>query len=606
MYTSFFGFKENPFSLTPDPSYLYLSRHHQAAFDHLLYGINERKGFIVITGGIGTGKTTLCRALLSTLDRSTKTALVLNAYISDVELLRTINQEFGIDGTSPSQTKKDYIDGLNKFLLDNYSHGGNAVLLIDEAQNLSHTVLEQIRMLSNLETEKEKLVQIVLVGQLELRELLSSPSLKQLEERIMVRYDLQPLDRQDVQGYVRHRLVVAGGKGHLRFTDGAFGAIYTYSQGNPRRINAVCDRALLIAYSKDQFSVTKKTVQKAVEDIGGGVTAQPGRGIGWVSRRVAALCALFLLLIGGAGLGGWQLRKFLAPPISGEPTVTGNRPVSMAAPEQPSAQERVGLEEEKGEEETGDGEEAEIDAAEPEDGGALLAEAKAKPVSPVSGSQAIVAVIPGPGEPLPEAAAPLPEASDTQPANLFLEDRASVGELFRAYYAKERHHSPTDKEVHLGVYSLRAEPEHHVMFKKPFRVRVLMPPEQSGTGAGASTPVDQHLLISEVTPDGGIAVDADGKERPVSREFILSHWGHDVSWVYPYEADGVDLVQGMYGPDVIELQRRLNDAGYLLEITGIFDEPTFRKVMRLQSDFGLEADGIVGQQTQGLLFEISE
>jgi general secretion pathway protein A len=613
MYTSFFGFKENPFSLTPDPSYLYLSRHHQAAFDHLLYGINERKGFIVITGGIGTGKTTLCRALLSTLDRSTKTALVLNAYISDVELLRTINQEFGIDGTSPSQTKKDYIDGLNKFLLDNYSHGGNAVLLIDEAQNLSHTVLEQIRMLSNLETEKEKLVQIVLVGQLELRELLSSPSLKQLDERIMVRYDLQPLDRLDVQGYVGHRLVVAGGKGHLRFTDGAFGAIYAYSQGNPRRINAVCDRALLIAYSKDQFSVSKKTVRKAVEDISGRVTPQPSRGSSWVPRKVAALCALLLLLIGGAGLGGWQLRKFLASPISGEPTVTGNRRVSMAAPEKPLAQEPIALE---GEEEADDGEEAEIDVAEPEDGGTLRAEAQVKPASPVSGSDAVVAAIPDPGEPTreeektasskPEAAASLPEASDTQPANLFLEDRASVGELFKAYYAKERHRGPNHQEAHLGIYSLRTEPEHHVMFKKPFRVRVLVPPEQSGTGVGAAMPGDQYLLISEVTPDGGVAIDAEGKERPVSGEFILSHWGHDVCWVYPYEPNGVDLVRGMHGPDVIELQRRLNDAGYLLEITGIFDEPTFRKVIRLQSDFGLEADGIVGQQTQGLLFEMSE
>jgi len=246
MYNSFFGFKENPFSLTPDPNYLYLSQYHKEAFDHFLYGINERKGFIVVTGGIGTGKTTLCRALLGYLNSSTKTALIFNAYISDMEFWKTINQEFGIETAVAAQSKKDYIDGLNQFLLETFSQDSNAVLLIDEAQNLSHTVLEQIRMLSNLETEKEKLIQIVLVGQSELRELLATPSLRQLDERIMVRYDLKPLDKQDVQGYIEHRLVVAGGKGNLRFTTGAFEAIYANSQGNPRRINGICDRALLL------------------------------------------------------------------------------------------------------------------------------------------------------------------------------------------------------------------------------------------------------------------------------------------------------------------------------------------------------------------------
>ncbi|GAI35581.1 unnamed protein product, partial [marine sediment metagenome] len=201
MYTSYFGFKESPFNLTPDPRYLFLSPHHKEAFDHLLYGIKERRGFIAITGGIGTGKTTLCRALLGQLDDSTKSALIFNSFISDTELLEITNQEFGIDPDLAVGTKKEYIDKLNQFLLKTFSLGGNAVLLIDEAQNLSHTVLEQIRMLSNLETEKEKLIQIVLVGQSELKELLASSSLRQLNERVMVRYELRPLDRKDVQGY---------------------------------------------------------------------------------------------------------------------------------------------------------------------------------------------------------------------------------------------------------------------------------------------------------------------------------------------------------------------------------------------------------------------
>jgi len=220
MYTAFFGFKENPFNLTPDPRYLYLSRYHREALDHLLYGINERRGFIAITGGIGTGKTTLCRALLDHLDENTKSALIFSSFISDMEILETINHEFGIEMEPGAETKKDYLDALNQFLLDNFSNGGNALLLIDEAQNLSHTVLEQIRMLSNLETEKDKLIQIVLVGQSELKGVLAAPSLRQLNERITVRYDLKPLDPADLRAYVSHRLSVAGGSGNLNFTKG--------------------------------------------------------------------------------------------------------------------------------------------------------------------------------------------------------------------------------------------------------------------------------------------------------------------------------------------------------------------------------------------------
>ena len=308
MYTSFFGFKENPFKLTPDPRYLFLSRFHREALDHLLYGVNERKGFIVITGGIGTGKTTLCRAFLSHLNSSTKSALIFNSFISDIELLKTINQEFGIEMDPSPPSKKDCIDALNHFLLSTFSSGGNAILLIDEAQNLSDTVLEQIRMLSNLETEKEKLIQIVLLGQNELKELLAAPSLKQLDERITVRYDLRPLDRKDIQGYVEHRLVIAGGRGNLRFTSGSIAKIYAYSQGNPRRINAICDRALLIAYSKNMHTISKGTVTEAVNDLRGKVNAYPS--LAGVSRmRFGRVTVLLLLLIFVAGFAGWSLRK---------------------------------------------------------------------------------------------------------------------------------------------------------------------------------------------------------------------------------------------------------------------------------------------------------
>jgi len=267
MYASHFKLRENPFSLTPDPKYLFLSRQHREALNHLIYGIKEKKGFIVVTGGIGTGKTTLSRALLSGMDPSVETALIFNSYLSDMELLEVINQEFRIPLTGVERTKRRFIDALNAFLLANHREGKNAVVLIDEAQNLSRNVLEQIRMLSNLETETEKLLQIVLVGQPELRDLLVQPSLRQLNERISVRYHLDALLEEDVPDYVVHRLSVAGNTGTLSFAEEAFGKIYDFSRGNPRRINILCDRALLIAYTGNRMEIDSQIVKLAVKDL---------------------------------------------------------------------------------------------------------------------------------------------------------------------------------------------------------------------------------------------------------------------------------------------------------------------------------------------------
>jgi general secretion pathway protein A len=277
MYTSWFGLKENPFSLSPDPRYLYLSPQHRDAMNCLIYGITEKKGFTVITGGIGTGKTTICRSLLATLDESVETALIFNSFLSDLELLETINQEFGLPAEGAEKSKKRYIDALNTFLMDNFARGKNAVLMIDEAQNLSHSVLEQIRMLSNLETTREKLIQIVLVGQPELQEILALPSLRQLSERITVRYDLNPLDEKEVRHYIEYRLTVAGGKDLIRFTRGAMRMIWRFSEGIPRRINAIADRALLIGYTRGNPVVDRKMVKNAVKDIGENYLIKVGR-----------------------------------------------------------------------------------------------------------------------------------------------------------------------------------------------------------------------------------------------------------------------------------------------------------------------------------------
>jgi general secretion pathway protein A len=267
MYTSHFKLRENPFRLTPDPKYLFLSRQHREALNHLIYGIKEKKGFIVITGGIGTGKTTLSRALLSQMDSSVVTALIFNSYLSDMELLEVINQELNIPLIGVDRTKRRYIDSLNAFLMNNHRAGKNAVVLIDEAQNLSRNVLEQIRMLSNLETETEKLLQIVLIGQPELRDFLAQPSLRQLTERISVRYHLDALSEDDVPDYIGHRLAVAGNTGCLTFAGNAFGKVYDFSRGNPRRINILCDRALLIAYAGNLSVIDRSLIKLAIKDL---------------------------------------------------------------------------------------------------------------------------------------------------------------------------------------------------------------------------------------------------------------------------------------------------------------------------------------------------
>lgn len=274
MYEEFYGFTEKPFSLTPDPKYLYKSESHASAFELMQYAIRRREGFAVITGEIGTGKTTLCRALLDQLDQRTFTALLLNPFISEEDLLRLILQDFGVvsreeirRGRLAGITKQELINTLNDFLLSLQPIGARALLIVDEAQNLPMQVLEQIRLLSNLETDKEKLLQIVLVGQINLQSVLKTPELRQLDQRVSIRYELRPLDEEETSAYVVHRLMIAGGSASVRFSDQALSRVHAITGGIPRLINLLCDRVLLAAFSSRLARIDRALVDGAARTL---------------------------------------------------------------------------------------------------------------------------------------------------------------------------------------------------------------------------------------------------------------------------------------------------------------------------------------------------
>lgn len=265
MYEVHFGLTEKPFSLTPNPRFLYLSRTHQEALAHLRYGLGNRIGFIAVTGEVGTGKTTILRQLFGQLDETRfRLAMIFNPCLSAMELLRNVNREFGLPARKRSNLA--LVEELNRFLLGENHAGRIPVLVIDEAQNLDADVLEQIRLLSNLETDSDKLIQIVLVGQPELDELLDRPDLRQLAQRIAVRCRLDPLDQQETCGYVSHRLQVAGVFGDL-FDVKALAAVFRWSGGVPRLINVLCDRSLLCAYAGGRHRVSLADVRQSTAEL---------------------------------------------------------------------------------------------------------------------------------------------------------------------------------------------------------------------------------------------------------------------------------------------------------------------------------------------------
>jgi general secretion pathway protein A len=317
MYTSFFGLNEKPFSITPDPRYLFLSERHGEALAHLVYGVTESGGFIQLTGEVGTGKTTLVRSLLlNRMPDNADVAVVLNPQLSVVEFLATICEELHIEVAHNRGSVKALTDALNRHLLKAHAAGRRTILVVDEAQNLAPAVLEQVRLLTNLETAKQKLLQIILIGQPELRELLARTDLRQLAQRITARYHLEPLSREESANYIEHRLKVAGAVGEV-FSAGAKKEVFRLSQGVPRLINVICDRALLGAYVNETRPVSAHLVRQAAAEVKGELERSP-----WVRHMAIAASIAGAAVI--AASAWWVMQRELPAQ-------------SIAAAEEPSA-----------------------------------------------------------------------------------------------------------------------------------------------------------------------------------------------------------------------------------------------------------------------------
>src|SRR6476620_847457 len=311
MYEDFYGLVDKPFTLTPNPRYVFYSQRYREAEGQLLYGITSREGFMIVTGQPGTGKTTLCRDLIEKLDRErSQSALIFNPFLNGVEMLAALLTEFGIS-VPPGGSRKELLDRLNQFLLAQLALGKNCIAIFDEAQHLSHEFLEQIRVLSNLETDQEKLIQIILVGQPELLDKIRTPQMAQLYQRVSIRCTLTDLDEKETERYIHHRLNVAGARGQIRFTPQSVSEIYRASHGVPRLINLICDRALLAGYATQTRDIQPEHVLKAIAalrgedaEVSANVADAPSRS--GMSRSIAWIGGIAaVLVIATAALAFW-------------------------------------------------------------------------------------------------------------------------------------------------------------------------------------------------------------------------------------------------------------------------------------------------------------
>jgi len=637
MYEEFYGLKEKPFNMTPDPEYLFLTEKHREALAHLTYGIEQRRGFIVITGDIGTGKTTLCRTLLTRFGENTRIALILNPLLSETELLKTILNEFYVP--IKGESKKELLDLLDQFLIRQHSQGRNVVLVIDEAQNLPEETLEQIRIISNLETEKIKLIQIVLLGQPQLSDKLAQPSLEQLEQRVSVRYHLGPLSEEETCEYVDHRIRVAGGELTIFFEDRALQLIHEYTQGVPRKINVLCDRALLVGYVQDTGDITEQIIKKARKELRAlrekktrahteddDVGARPFAGMSLSTRILLITFAVVAIVSLGTNLwlaGSMKSLFTEQAPTNVTPSVDKNDPGSVSfadnglehepaaiverAPQEKPQQDSEPIVETTVEsrEVISEPSETELDVP-----GKIPENAPEAAVGPASATPALntptnvpptitpteapptstpVPQVTPPLQPIPQLQTPHAVTSGLPPGGIEQLPDWTMEKLSQIWGIEEGAQGFTRAALRERGFSEVA------LVLDASRLRAINLP-----GVLSFDRNSPPVVLARIDAENGLVADADGNEKEVILASLLDDWtGHTTYLVPSYWCLDNNFRRGRdSNMTLFFLQHDLQRMGYFdYAPNGNFGPRTEKAIKEFQKSRGLQPDGIIGPET---------
>jgi general secretion pathway protein A len=564
MYLSFFGLNEKPFAITPDPRYLYLSERHAEALAHLLYGINESGGFIQLTGEVGTGKTTVVRTLLSRVPHHADVAVILNPRVTPVEFLLTICEELGLAiAETDRDSVKQMVDALNRRLLAAHADGRRIIVIVDEAQNLSPEVLEQVRLLTNLETPTQKLLQIILIGQPELRELLDRTELRQLAQRITGRYHLEPLSREETRGYVRHRLRVAGAAEDI-FTPSALAEVHRLAQGIPRVINVTCDRALLGAYTQETRKVTAALVRRAAGEVYGRRFVP--LWLGWVAG------ALSLVGVAILAFAGWQLWQRQISPLH----AVGNKAPRAALTLQPESV-------------------ATLDGA----AAAPLSVLAAAPIGTPNAASNNASTAAPIGAPIgASTAAPIAASINAllEANSANTSDTAAFRRLLSLWgTAMADDKNPCGQAAKAGLSCLDQRGS-WAQVRALNRPAILTLTDDHG---------QRHRVVLSALDDQYATLDLGEHNERVSLDQVSRDWFGEFTVVWkPKTARPRPLSVGMQGEEVRWLRRSLNalhGAASDPDHSDVYDEELAIAVQNFQREHRLNVDGIAGVQTQVVL-----